>query len=79
VASAESGDDSIYNMSRPTTKIFVFSGSYSQREKIQFSLLVIFTRRKYFLNLSSKKYFSGSKKPTVQSWWSIIAFPISPV
>jgi len=66
VTSAESCDDSILNLSRPTTKEFSFL--FSQEEKISkfVFLLGIFTRRKIFsFNLSNKICFSGSKKNTV--------------
>jgi len=84
VASTESGDDSIYNMSRPTTKKLFFSFLFFQEEKYiffklfsprhlfkgkklfskTFFLLKFFARRKLIcLNLSNKRYFSGSKKP----------------
>jgi len=46
VASAESGDDSIHNMSRPKTKKIFFSFLFYEEKKFNlFFLLLTFTRR----------------------------------
>jgi len=65
VASAESGEDSIYNMSSLNEK--KFSLLFSKEEKNVLKKFCYFHKENYyFLNLSNKRYLSGIKKPPYQ-------------
>jgi len=56
VASAESDDDSIYNVSRPKTKKNSPFNFVQEEQKFNFFLLVIFKKKKIYISLAVKTY-----------------------